>query len=223
MVAALAVGVITRRRRAVPVLIVGSAALLLLGIAFVLEGARPQLVAAALAAVLGAAVLLWVRSRRAPRLATAGSVLVAFGAIGIAGAAWALPPMSVPVPTGQYAVGLTSHVWTDSTRDAHGGSIAGQQRSLPVTIWYPAARPGPHAAYLPHEDKSASALPKPSLSSTASRRYCSTASSAQRAMRAGKPVPLRDPFLSSLPRPGSPVPGGSSPRGRNSSPATVSS
>ncbi|MBB2968255.1 alpha/beta fold hydrolase [Leifsonia aquatica] len=150
LLAALIVGVATRRRRAVPVLIVGSATVLLLVIAFVLEGARLQLIAEAVAAVVVAVVVLWARSGRTPRLAVAGATLVALGVVGIAGAAWALPPMSVPTPSGPHAVGVATHVWTDPTRDAHGGSTPGQVRSLPVTVWYPAARPGPGSAYLPN-------------------------------------------------------------------------
>ena len=159
IVAALIVGIITRRRRALPVLVVGSAALLLLGIAFVTEGARPQLIAAAVAALAGAAVVLWARSGKAPRLATVGAFVLAFAVVGIAGAAWVLPPMSVPAPTGPHPVGVTAHVWTDATRDARGGSIAGEERALPITVWYPATRPGAQSAYLPQEP-SATALPQ---------------------------------------------------------------
>ena len=150
LLAALIVGAATRRRRALPVLVVGSAALLLLVVAFVLEGARPQLIVEAVAAAVVAGVVLWSRSGRTPRLAVAGATLVALGVAGTAGAAWALPPMSVPTPSGPHAVGVATHVWTDPSRDAHGGTAPGQVRSLPVTVWYPAAHSGPGSAYLPN-------------------------------------------------------------------------
>ena len=159
MVAALIVGMTTRRRPAAPVVVLGSAALLLLAIAFVLEGPRLPLIAAAIAGAAGGGIVLWARSGKVPRLASAASVVLAFGLVGIAGAAWALPPMSVPAPTGPHPVGVASHLWTDSTRDARGGSTPGQERSLPVTVWYPAAEPGPGSAYLPVGDESASQLP----------------------------------------------------------------
>ncbi|MFZ4895448.1 alpha/beta hydrolase family protein [Plantibacter sp. Mn2098] len=150
MLATLVVGIATRRRRAVPVVIVGSTALVALLLAFVLEGARPQLLAAAIAAIAVAAVVLWTRSGRTPKLAVTGVVVLAFGLVGIAASAWALPPVFLPAPTGQNAVGVASHVWTDPTRDARGGSTAGQERSLPVTVWYPAAETGPQSSYLPN-------------------------------------------------------------------------
>lgn len=151
IVAALIVGAFTRRRSAVPVIAVGTAAVVLLVVAALLEGMRMQVVAGFVAAAVGAAVVLWMRSRTAPRLAVAGMSVAAVGVLGIAAVAWVLPPMSVPAPTGPHAVGVTSHVWTDPTRDARGGSAPGQQRSLPVTIWYPAERAGSPSPYLPQE------------------------------------------------------------------------
>lgn len=150
MLATLVVGIATRRRRAVPVVIVGSTALVALLLAFVLEGARAQLLAAAVAAIAVAVVVLWARSGRTPKLAITGGVVLALGLVGIAASAWALPPVFLPAPTGQNSVGVASHVWTDPTRDARGGSTAGQERSLPVTVWYPAAETGPQSSYLPN-------------------------------------------------------------------------
>lgn len=149
LLATLIVGVVTRRRSTVPVVAVGSATLLALVVAFAFEGARPLLVAEALVAVVVAAIVVWARSGRASTLVIVAASLVALGVCGVGGAAWALPPMSVPTPTGPDGVGVAVHVWTDPTRDAHGGSTPGQVRSLPMTVWYPAARRGPGSGYLP--------------------------------------------------------------------------
>ncbi|MFF2051842.1 alpha/beta hydrolase family protein [Leifsonia sp. NPDC058194] len=151
VIAALVVGVATRRRSVLPGAITGGAAVVLLAVAFALEGPRPPLVAAGLVAVASAGVVVWARSGRLPKLAIAGVAVVVLGAVGVGGVAWALPPMSVPTPSGPHAVGVSAHVWTDPSRDAHGGSTPGQERSLPVTIWYPAAEPGPSSPYLPRD------------------------------------------------------------------------
>ncbi|MGG7508317.1 alpha/beta hydrolase family protein [Plantibacter sp. YIM 135249] len=134
-----------------PVVVAGSITVLLLVVAVVLEGARPQVVALVGGAALTAVIVMWLRSLRAPKLAVTGASLFGIGVVGIAGAAWLLPPVLVPSPSGPDAVGVTAHVWTDTSRDAHGGGGPGERRSLPVTVWYPAARHGAPAQYLPEE------------------------------------------------------------------------
>ncbi|GAB3606000.1 hypothetical protein GCM10027413_14090 [Conyzicola nivalis] len=147
------VATVTRRRSAVPVVIVGVAAISTLILGFVLEGARPVLLAMGCSALVGAAVVVWLRSGRLPRIAVATGVAVGLGCLGLAGGAWALPPVYVAAPTGVYDVGIDSEVWTDDSRDARGGDAAGETRSLPATIWYPAAGGGEPAPYLPERDR----------------------------------------------------------------------
>jgi predicted dienelactone hydrolase len=60
-------------------------------------------------------------------------------------------PVTLPTPTGQYAVGRTTFDWTDSTRTDSLAPQAGNPRELSVWLWYP-ARPGttgPRAPYTP--------------------------------------------------------------------------
>ncbi|MFG2044873.1 alpha/beta hydrolase family protein [Dactylosporangium sp. NPDC048998] len=60
-------------------------------------------------------------------------------------------PVTLPVPTGQYAVGRTTFDWTDSTRTDPIAPQAGNPRELSVWLWYPAppGTTGPRAPYAP--------------------------------------------------------------------------
>jgi len=59
--------------------------------------------------------------------------------------------ITLPEPTGPYAVGRIVVDWRDDARIDPFAPIAGTKRELPVWIWYPAARDArqPHAAYMP--------------------------------------------------------------------------
>ena len=151
----LVVGVITRRRSARWVIFAGVPMVVLLIAGVVLEGTRPQIVASATMAVLSVAVVLWARSARSARLATASAVVLSLLCVGVAGAAWALPPMHVAAGSGAYRVGVDSKVWVDDSRDARGGDAPGERRSLPVSIWYPTDASGEPAPYLPQRDHAA--------------------------------------------------------------------
>ena len=123
-----------------------AASFLVLG--FALEGARWQLVALALLAVVLLPVAAWAGRRRgaAPRRVVGAGALVA--ALGIGAASWVLPPASIPQPTGTFAVGVASDLRTDASRNARGGGPDGTVRSLPMTIWYPSADTGADPAPL---------------------------------------------------------------------------
>ena len=59
---------------------------------------------------------------------------------------------SLPDPTGPYAVGRVSYHWTDRSREETFTKKKGDKRELMAFVWYPAKKPGPHAAtaaYLP--------------------------------------------------------------------------
>ncbi len=59
--------------------------------------------------------------------------------------------VTLPAPTGPYAVGRTLTEWTDTTRPETLGSDTNQPRALTVWLWYPADPPqdSTPAAYLP--------------------------------------------------------------------------
>jgi dienelactone hydrolase len=66
----------------------------------------------------------------------------------LASAAWSLaalgagPPepavVSLPAPTGPFAVGRTIYEWTDASRDEMLSDVEGERRSVVVWVWYPA-------------------------------------------------------------------------------------
>ncbi len=61
-------------------------------------------------------------------------------------------PVSLPAPTGPYAVGRTEYAWTDPARNEIFSDQQGQHREISAWIWYP-AQPGSGqpAVYLPAE------------------------------------------------------------------------
>jgi dienelactone hydrolase len=152
----LIVGVVTLRGKALIVTVLGIATAATLVAALSFEGARLQVIVLVILAAVTAAVVIWHRSARRPRLAMATSVILAFSLVGTAGAAWILPPISIPEGSGHYAVGMDTKVWVDRTRDVRGENQQGQERSLPATIWYPAeGGSGEPAAYLPGRERAA--------------------------------------------------------------------
>ncbi len=153
VLATLLTGLATRRHPPTATWIVAAFASLTLASAFVVEGARWQLILLAALAVLVAGIVFWARSGRLRGLATASGIMLAVGVVGAGGAAWALPPVHVPVPTGAHAVGVTTTVWTDASRDAHGNDGDGDRRSIPATIWYPSTTAEEPTAYLPQRDR----------------------------------------------------------------------
>jgi len=60
-------------------------------------------------------------------------------------------PVTLPAPTGRYAVGRTTFDWTDSTRTDPLAPQAGNPRELSVWLWYPAPpdTTGQRAPYTP--------------------------------------------------------------------------
>lgn len=143
---------LTRRRSPLAVGIAGTATLVLFGVAFTLEGLRWQLVALACSAAVVAGIVLWARSGRSRGWARTGGGIVAVGLVALGGAAWGLPPVHLPSPSGSAAVGVTSTVWADDSRDARGGEGGAGHRSIPATIWYPVASAGTGTDYLPNRE-----------------------------------------------------------------------
>jgi dienelactone hydrolase len=136
---------VARRGRPRPLLVGGgAAAVALFAVALALEGLRWQLLALATAGAVVALLVAWTLRGERSRVLRGLSVTGALGVLVVlALAAWALPPALVPVPTGSLPVGVTSSTFTDPARGARGGPADGTVRSLPVTIWYPAADAGP--------------------------------------------------------------------------------
>ena len=151
----LVVGLLTRRGSPKPVICAGALTVVALLFGAAMEGARPQIIASGVLAVLCSMVVLWARSARAFRLAVTSAVVLSLLCVGTAGASWALPPVYVEAGTGSYAVAVDSQVWVDAGRDARGGDGPGERRSLPVSIWYPTDASGEPAPYLPQRDHAA--------------------------------------------------------------------
>lgn len=156
LIATLIVGFATRKRSRIPVIATGAATLALLVTAIWMEGTRWQVVLLAVSGVLVAGMVVWTRSGRLRVLSRVSGTFLLAGLVVLAGAAWALPPMLVPAPTGPQAVGVTSTMWVDDTRDTRGvdgvDGVDGQ-RSLPATVWYPTSAPGKVAPYLLNRDR----------------------------------------------------------------------
>jgi pimeloyl-ACP methyl ester carboxylesterase len=62
------------------------------------------------------------------------------------------PVVSMPLPTGPFAIGRVAFNWTDSSRTEQFEAASNARRSLMVYVWYPAEAPArPHYAdYIPH-------------------------------------------------------------------------
>lgn len=108
------------------------------------EGWRWQLLALyALAALLPVLSLLWRPSvARWPRWLGA-VVLVSIVGSSTVLAGWALPVITLPAPTGPYAVGVVDRELVDAARN----------RRLMATIWYPAAARGVPAPWTHYPDQ----------------------------------------------------------------------
>jgi predicted dienelactone hydrolase len=80
--------------------------------------------------------------------------------------------VSLPAPTGPYAVGREAFDWTDEERVDPFAPEAGTKRSLTGYIWYPAvAASAPRAAYVPREILSALARQANPAAADLARRY----------------------------------------------------
>jgi hypothetical protein len=66
-------------------------------------------------------------------------------------------PMTLPKPTGHFAVGRTSFTWTNGALDDDLAPMAGTKRTVFVWMWYPSstAQPAARAEYLPRGWRSA--------------------------------------------------------------------
>jgi len=119
-------------RRSWPLFSIFPAVVALLQVA--LEGWRWQLIPLYLLAAATPLIALLCRNKlsvRWVRLAAGVSFTgVVFGVVVLA--AWALPVITLPAPTGPYAVGVLDRELVDTTRD----------RRLMATVWYPAAATG---------------------------------------------------------------------------------
>lgn len=196
--ASLLTGVLTWRRSPIAVSAVGLATLALLVAALLREGLRWQVLVMAIAAVLVGSIVLWARSGRRRGWARTSSAVVAIGlvGVGVGGAAWALPPVFVPPPGGPYAVGASSTIWTDVTRDERGGTGGAGHRSIPRPSGTRRRRPEPRQAICPMQTRPSS-WPGRSPPSTACRRSCSTGSSMHAGTRPGARPRHPDPSRSS--------------------------
>ena len=96
-------------------------------------------------------------TRRARRIFKFFAVLALSGALGVAallGALWLehRTAITLPAPTGPFAVGRATFAWTDDTHSDPLAPVPATKRQLLVWIWYPAAPPQPSktpAEYLP--------------------------------------------------------------------------
>ena len=67
--------------------------------------------------------------------------LILIGLAGLALVGSTFLHLAIPEPTGQFEVGRTSMLWIDDSRQEVHTSDPGDQRSVPLTLWYP-AQPG---------------------------------------------------------------------------------
>ncbi|WP_435742439.1 alpha/beta hydrolase family protein [Microbacterium sp. PMB16] len=156
LVATLITGFATRKRSLLPVAAVGIMTLAGLGVAFWMEGTRWQVIALAVAGLFVAGAVAWARSGRLTVLSRVGGTAVVVAIAILAGAAWGLPPVHVPAPSGPQTVSVTTTVWVDDSRGSRGedgAEAADGTRSIPATVWYPASASGDAAAYLADRDR----------------------------------------------------------------------
>ena len=111
----------------------------------VLEGWRWQFIPLYVLAAAIPLLALITRSTPLPRWTRlASGVLLACTVVGSALlAGWVLPVISLPVPTGPYAVGVIDRELVDTARD----------RRLMATVWYPAAATGDPAPFTHYPDQ----------------------------------------------------------------------
>jgi pimeloyl-ACP methyl ester carboxylesterase len=80
------------------------------------------------------------------------------GAVLVISATWSLTALgadpaavSLPTPTGPFAVGRTIYEWTDVSRDEVFSDVDGEHRSVAVWVWYPAeSSDAPVSGYMPN-------------------------------------------------------------------------
>lgn len=94
--------------------------------------------------------------RRRRWLSAAAFAVAAMMAVA-AQASWS--NLSLPRPEGDFAVGRTSVVLVDPSRHEAGSPAAGDHRSVPLVLWYPAqSGTGRPASYLDDRDGLSEAL-----------------------------------------------------------------
>lgn len=125
-------------------------------IAVIVYEPRWMLVPLAIAAALAASTLaLRATNRPASRAGAVTKVVAAgltsFATVGAAviagGAAWALPSLVLPEPSGTHAIGTTVIQW-DTGLDETLTAQADDTRVLVAQLWYPTEADGPRRAYL---------------------------------------------------------------------------
>ena len=94
------------------------------------------------------------RARRICKLLAALAMSGVLGVVALLSALWLehRTEITLPTPTGPFAVGRAIYTWTDSAHSDPLAPAAGTKRELLVWIWYPAAPPQPSqtpAEYLP--------------------------------------------------------------------------
>ncbi|MDA4891738.1 hypothetical protein PFZ55_33130 [Streptomyces sp. MS2A] len=153
LLATLLAAALRRRRSTALVWALGAVTAATAAVALLWEGPRWQLLAILACAVPVTAYAVGVRRMRsAGARRTIGILLAAVVAVPAA-VAWGLPPVLVPALRGEHGVGVATTVWVDATRDARGGGSAEGERSIPATIWYPAAEAGGTRDYLPDRER----------------------------------------------------------------------
>ncbi len=125
-----------------------------LGILLIRETYRWQIYPAVLVAFV--LPILVFRGKPLPR---AGKLLIASGyslLVGSLSACWLMPVFSLPTPSGPYAIGTDTRVWT---RQEMPGTPASenQARKIVVQFWYPAAQ-GAIGSAAPYRDADAGTL-----------------------------------------------------------------
>ena len=70
------------------------------------------------------------------------------------------PGVTLPAPTGPYAIGRTTFHWVDENRDEALTLSRSDKRELLVHLWYPTEQRGGRSPYLPDADKAVDHLPK---------------------------------------------------------------
>jgi predicted dienelactone hydrolase len=108
------------------------------------------------------------KSRWPRRILKGCGIVAMMGALGIGallGSLWLEhgSEVTLPAPTGPFAVGRVTDVWADDVPADASEPVPGTQRELLVWIWYPSApgQSGPMDDYLPAQGRAAGARAKP--------------------------------------------------------------
>lgn len=138
------------------VLAVGSSPVVIGSMALLVVGSRWMIVPLSIAVALTAVtVALRVKSRASSRprmisrtvLAGLTSCAAAAAAVVAGGAAWALPTLELPRPSGEFGVGTSTLQWDTEAPESLTADPA-DTRVLVAQLWYPTEATGPGQAYL---------------------------------------------------------------------------